>query len=129
LRLRRNRDCAQPFDLFTRRSCELLALSCVRQAMEDHCAKPRRGRRPTNNVRGERTIMARTAEEKLARDNRLRLQRADGELAMKEAAQAGIAVRLNMTRLRELRLKKEAETASDVQAPSSQKPLKRARRR
>jgi len=73
--------------------------------------------------------MARTAEEKLARDNRLRLQRADGELAMKEAAQAGIAVRLNMTRLRELRLKKEAETASDVQAPSSQKPVKRARRR
>jgi hypothetical protein len=73
--------------------------------------------------------MARTAEEKLARDNRLRLQRADGELAMKEAAQAGVAVRLNMTRLRELRLKKEAETASAVQVPSSHKPARRAKRR
>ena len=129
MRLRRNRDCAQPFDLFTRGSRELLGLSCVRQAMEDDCAKPRGGRRPTNKVRGERTIMARTAEEKLARDNRLRLQRADGELAMKEAAQAGIAVRLNMTRLRELRLKKEAETPSAVQAPPNQKAARRAKPR
>jgi hypothetical protein len=69
--------------------------------------------------------MARTAEEKLARENRLRLQRADGELAMREAARAAMAIRLNMTRLRELRLKKEAEAVCVVQSASMSKPARR----
>src|SRR5690242_14658286 len=97
--------------------------------MEDDCAKPHQPTGRTSNVRDERTIMARTAEEKLARENRLRLQRADGELAMKEAALAGITLRLNMTRLRELRLKKEAEAASAIQAPPIPKPTRRAKGR
>ena len=51
--------------------------------------------------------MASTTDEKIARENRLRLFKDQGELAMKEAAEEAIAVRRNMAHLRELGLEKQ----------------------
>jgi hypothetical protein len=76
--------------------------------------------------------MARSTDEKIARENRLRLFKDQGELAMKDAAEEAIAVRQNMARLSELRLEKEAETGTPTPAVSSGKsarPLKRRLRR
>jgi hypothetical protein len=73
--------------------------------------------------------MASTTDEKIAKENRLRLSREEGERAMKEAAEDAIAVRKNMARLRELRLAKEAETASVAQAASVSKPATPVKRR
>ena len=68
-------------------------------------------------------------DEKIAKENRLRLFREEGERAMKKAAEDAIAVRKNMARLRELRLAKEAETACAAQAVSAGKPASPAKRR
>jgi hypothetical protein len=46
---------------------------------------------------------------KIARANRLRLAAEEGARAMEEVTKEAIAVRKNMTRLRELRLAKEAD--------------------
>jgi hypothetical protein len=76
--------------------------------------------------------MASTTDEKIGREDRLRLFKDQGELAMKEAAEDVIAVRRNMARLRELRLEKEAEADTPTAAVSSGKsarPLKRRLRR
>jgi hypothetical protein len=76
--------------------------------------------------------MASTTDEKIARENRLRLFKDQGELATKEAAEEAMAVRQNMARLRELRLEKEAETGTptpDVSSCKSARPLKRRLRR
>ncbi len=77
----------------------------------------------------QRHIMASTTDEKIARENRLRLFKDQGELAMKEAAEEAIAVRLNMARLRELRLEKEAETGTPTLAVSSDKSARPSKRR
>ena len=68
-------------------------------------------------------------DEKIAKENRLRLVREEGERAMKKAAEDAIAVRKNMARLRELRLAKEAETAYAAQAVSAGKPASPGKRR
>lgn len=77
--------------------------------------------------------MTSTTDQKIAKENRLRLFKEEGERAMKQAAEDAIAVRRNMARLRELRLQKEAEAASARQAVTIDKfarPLKsRLRRR
>jgi hypothetical protein len=70
-----------------------------------------------------------TTDEKIARENRLRLFRDDAARAKEEAAEAGLAARKNMSRLRELRLAKEAEIASAAQDTSTGKPARPARRR
>jgi hypothetical protein len=69
--------------------------------------------------------MAGPADEKIARENRLRLFRDEAERAMKEVAEQGVSVRKNMARLRKLRLAKEAEAASATQA-ASPSPAKRS---
>jgi len=76
--------------------------------------------------------MASTTDQKIAKESRLRLFKEEGERAMKQVAEDAIAVRQNMARLRELRLEKEAETASASQAVTTDKfakPLKRRLRR
>jgi hypothetical protein len=73
--------------------------------------------------------MAGTIDEKNAKENRLRLFRKQDERAMNDAAEERLAVRKNMARLRELRLAKEAETASASQGTPTGKPAKPARRR
>jgi len=75
--------------------------------------------------------MASTTDEKNARENRLRLFRDDGERAKHEAVEAGLAVRRNMARLRELRLAKEADiVAHDSSACKPAAPARpRVRRR
>src|SRR4051794_4516641 len=50
--------------------------------------------------------------EQVAKANRQRVAAADSVLAMEEVGKAGVAVRKNMARLRELRLAKEAELAA-----------------
>jgi len=68
--------------------------------------------------------MADKADEKAAKENRLRVFRAEGAQALEDAASEAIAIRKNMARLRELRLAKEAATAgNDPKA----KPKKRSR--
>ena len=66
-------------------------------------------------------IMASTTDEKTAKANRLRLLRNESERAMREVLEQGLAIRKNMARLRELRLAKEAETASVTEADSTVK--------
>jgi hypothetical protein len=56
--------------------------------------------------------MAMKSEEKVAKENRLRVFRVDGVRALEDATNEAIAVRKNMARLRELRLAKEAEAAA-----------------
>jgi len=71
-----------------------------------------------------------STDRKLAKENRLRLFREEGEHAMKKAAENAIAVRENMARLRVLRLEKEAETAASLtQATSTEKSARPVKRR
>lgn len=100
----------------------------VRHAVEDDRAEPTNRRRAANKLRGKRSIMASTTDQKIAKENRLRLFKDEGQRAMKHVAEDAIAVRRNMARLRELRLEKEAETASARQVATTDKfarPLKR----
>ena len=68
---------------------------------------------------------------KVARLNRQRLAAEDGARAMEEAAKKDADVRVNMARLRELRLAKEAqEVRTEISAgnqPTKAKPKKRFR--
>ena len=70
--------------------------------------------------------MADKAEEKAAKENRLRVFRQEGAQALEDAANEAIAVRKNMVRLRELRLAKEAEAAL---TPVAEKPPTQPKRR
>ena len=81
----------------------------MRHAVEDDRTKPTNWRRAANKLRGKRSIMASTTDQKIAKESRLRLFKDEGERAMKQVAEDAIAVRRNMARLRELRLEKEAE--------------------
>jgi hypothetical protein len=68
---------------------------------------------------------------KVARLNRQRLAAEDGARAMEEAAKKDAEVRVNMARLRELRLAKEAQEArssmSTSDRPATAKLKKRVR--
>jgi hypothetical protein len=104
----------------------------VRHAVEDDRAKPTNRRRAANKLKGKRSTMASATDQKIAKESRLRLFKDERERAMKQVAEDAIAVRQNMARLRELRLEKEAETASVRQAVTPDglaKPLKRRLRR
>ena len=67
----------------------------------------------------------------LAKANRLRLARAEGERALQEAEARAVAVRANMERLRALRLAQEAQAVRTEIAAQNQatkpKPKKRSR--
>jgi hypothetical protein len=69
-------------------------------------------------------MMASKTDEQIAKENRLRVFRQDGARAMVDAADEAVVVRKNMARLRELRLAKEAETASTDDEISRAKPVK-----
>ena len=104
----------------------------VRHPVEDGRAKRTNRGGAANRLRGKPSIMTSTTDQKIAKENRLRLFKDEGERAMKQVAEDAIAVRRNMARLRELRLEKEAETASLGQAVTADrlaKPLKRKLRR
>ena len=74
--------------------------------------------------------MADKADEKAAKENRLRVFRAEGAQALEDAASEAIAIRKNMARLKELRLAKEAATIREQIAAGNDpkaKPKKRSR--
>ncbi|HKV43048.1 MAG TPA: transcriptional regulator [Blastocatellia bacterium] len=74
--------------------------------------------------------MAEKADEKAAKENRLRVFRAEGAQALEDAANEAIAIRKNMARLRELRLAREAATIREQIAAGNDtkaKPKKRSR--
>jgi len=74
--------------------------------------------------------MADKADEKAAKENRLRVFRAEGAQMLEYAANEAIAIRKNMARLRELRLAKEAATIREQISAgnySKAKPKKRSR--
>ena len=66
--------------------------------------------------------------DQIARANRLRLAKEEGERAMEDAQREAISVRKNMARLRELRLAKEADAVRQQLATGTApkaKPKKR----
>jgi hypothetical protein len=74
--------------------------------------------------------MADKADEKAAKENRLRVFRQEGAQALEDAASEAIAIRKNMARLKELRLAKEAATIREQIAAGNDpkaKPKKRSR--
>ena len=74
--------------------------------------------------------MADKADEKAAKENRLRVFRQEGAQALEDAANEAIAIRKNMARLKELRLAKEAATILEQTAAGNDpkaKPKKRSR--
>jgi hypothetical protein len=74
--------------------------------------------------------MADKADEKAAKENRLRVFRQEGAQALEDAANEAIAIRKNMARLKELRLAKEAATIREQIAAGNDpkaKPKKRSR--
>jgi len=73
--------------------------------------------------------MADKADEKAAKENRLRVFRQEGAQALEDAANEA-AIRKNMARLKELRLAKEAATIREQIAAGNDpkaKPKKRSR--
>jgi len=74
--------------------------------------------------------MADKADEKAAKENRLRVFRQEGAQALEDAANEAIAIRKNRARLKELRLAKEAATIREQIAAGNDpkaKPKKRSR--
>ena len=74
--------------------------------------------------------MADKADEKAAKENRLRVFRQEGAQALEDAANEAIAIRKNMARLKELRLAKEAATIREQIAAENDpkaRPKKRPR--